>query len=164
MKKIYLTLLLLIPALFASAQGPVKIWNDQLDTFIDLFNGIDTSLDQLYSDNGITDTFTYTYFDPSTLNVGSRYSLTDAGNVIKETTIFDPQQFNYLDEDMLSQAKSLAIRHLADGARKNSKMNGTLNEFIKRDINIILLYSTEKNGNKLTEEIVITPREIQAAK
>ena len=163
MKKIYLTLLLLIPALFANAQGPVKLWNDQLDAFIDLFNQIDPTLERLCADNGIDNSFTYTYFEPKVSNADSRYSLTDEGNVIKETTIFDSNQFNNVTDAFLDNAKDLALRHLAAGAR-NAKMNSIINEFVKRDINVILLFSTESNGKKLTKQIVITPREIQSAK
>ena len=164
MKKIYLTLLLLIPALFANAQGPVKTWNDQLDEFIDLFNQIDSSLDQLYGENGINSTFTYTYFEPNVSNADSRYSLTDEGNLIKETTLFENNEFNNVTDDLMNEAKAIAIRHLAAAARSNSRMNNILNEFIKRDINIILKYTTESNGQKLSKQVTITPREIQTAK
>lgn len=163
MKKIFLTLMLLIPALFASAQGPVKLWNDKLDSFIDLFNQIDPALDELNSKNGITNTFTYTYFEPKVSNADSRYSLTDEGNVIKETTLFANDEFNNISDQLLDEAKDIAVRHLAAGSR-NAAMNGIVNDFVKRDINIILLYTTEKDGKKLSKQIMITPREIQAAK
>lgn len=163
MKKIFLALLLIIPAFYANAQR-VKAWNDQLDSFIDLFNQIDTSLDQLNSQNGIENTFTYTYFEPNVENAASRYSLTDEGNVIKETTIFDSNEFNNVDGQLLEDAKSLAVQHLANGARKDSRMNSIINEFSKRGINIFIVYTTEKNGDKLSEQIIITPKEILSAK
>lgn len=164
MKKIYLTLLLLIPALFANAQGPVKAWNDQLDEFIDLFNRIDPTLDQLYGQNGINSTFTYTYFEPNTANASSRYSLTDEGNLIKETTLFESNEFSNVTDELMNEAKAIAVNHLASGARSNARINSILNEFVKRDINVILNYTTEKNGQKLSRQVTITPREIQAAK
>ena len=163
MKKIYLTFILLIPALLANAQGQVKAWNDKLDSFIDLFNQIDSDLEELNAQNGITNTFTYTYFEPKISNAESRYSLTDEGNVIKETSLFNSNEFDNVTDNLLDEAKDMAVRHLAAGSR-NSTMNGIINDFVKRDINVIILYTTERNGKKLSKQIVITPREIQAAK
>ena len=151
MKKICLTLLLLIPALFASAQGPIKMWNDQLDDFIEVFNQIDPALDQLYTDNGLS-TYTFTYFEP------------ESGNVVKETTIFDPNTFGTVDDNFLAQAKSIALNHLANAAKTNTRISSILNEFNKRNTNIVLLYSTEKNGNRVTKQITITPNEIKSAR
>lgn len=148
MKKIYLTLLLLIPAFFLNAQGPIKLWNDQLDTFIEIFNQVDPALEQLYSDNGIS-SFTFTYFDP------------ESGNVIKEATVFDNGEFEKVNDELLSKAKSIVIGHLADALKKNNKMNTILNEFTKKNADIVLLYTTEVNGNKLKKQIAITPAEIK---
>lgn len=148
MKKVLLTLILLIPALFASAQGPIKTWNDQLDDFIECFNQVDPAYEQLYNDNGVS-TFIFTYFEP------------DSGNVVKEASIFDMDGYNKVDDAMMNQAKSVVVKHLADSAKKSQRINSILNEFAKRGTNIVLLYSTNNGDNKLTKQIVITPSEIK---
>ena len=148
MKKIYLSLLLLLPALFLNAQGPIKAWNDQLDDFIEVFNQIDPTLDQLYAQKGI-DSFAFTYFDPET------------GNVIKEATIFDSNAFNNVNDDLMAQAKGIAVKHLSAAAKKNSRLNSILNEFAKRGTNIVLVYSADFGGNNATKKVVITPNDLK---
>lgn len=148
MKKIFLTLLLLIPTLFASAQGPIKSWNDQLDDFIDAFNQVDPTLKQLYSDNGV-DAYVFTYFDP------------ESGNVVMEGTISDDNGLNNVTDDLMSQAKSKVVSHLGNSAKKSTRINSIVNEFDKRNTNIVLLYSTPRGAKK---QISVTPSEIKAAK
>lgn len=148
MKKIYLTLLLLIPAFLANAAGPVRTWNDQLDDFITAFNELDPALEQLYSDNGIS-AFTFTYFDPET------------GNVVKEASIFDSEAFNKVNDQLMEEAKKIVVDNLSASVKKNARLSSIVNEFEKRNTKIVLLYSTTQNDKKLTKQIVITPSEIK---
>lgn len=148
MKKIYLTLLLLIPAFLANAAGPVRTWNDQLDDFITAFNELDPALEQLYSDNGIS-AFTFTYFEPET------------GNVVKEASIFDSEAFNKVNDQLMEEAKKIVVDNLSASVKKNARLSSIVNEFEKRNTKIVLLYSTTQNDKKLTKQIVITPSEIK---
>ena len=151
MKKIFLTLLLLIPALFAKAQGPIKMWNDQLDDFIEVYNQIDPTLSQLYNEDGM-DAFIFTYFEP------------EAGFVVKEATIDDKDAFNKVDDKIMNEAKSIALKHLGNAVRTNTRMNNIINEFAKRNTNIVLMYSDEIGPNRNIKQIVITPAEVKAAR
>lgn len=151
MKKIFVTLLLLIPALLVSAQGPIRQWNDKLDAFIEVFNQCDPDLEKLYSDNGIN-AFTFTYYEPETKNV------------VKEASIFNNDAFKLVDDELMNQAKAIVVNRLSEAAKKDTKLNNILNEFSKKDTNIVLLYSTNLDDNKATKQILITPEEIKAKK
>lgn len=150
MKKFFLTFLLIIPAFFANAQG-IKAWNDQLDDFIDVFNQVNPALDQLYSDKGIS-TFGFTYYDPETQNV------------VMEASIFDSNDFNKVDDELMAQVKGIALNHLTNSAAKNARINSIVNEFDKRNTDIILLYTASENNNRVTKSTTITPKEIKGAK
>ena len=147
MKKILLTLIMLVPALLADGQGPIKSWNDQLDDFITNFNETDTALGQLYSDNGIS-AFIFTYFEP------------ESGNVIKEASVFDDADFEKIDDALMKQAKDIALGHLSKGARENARIKSILNEFQKRGTDIVLLYSTPIGDTEATKSVILTPAEI----
>ena len=147
MKKIYLTLLLLITVMAVQAQGPIKLWNDQLDQFITEFNQVDTALEQLYSSNGLTD-FIFTYFEP------------ESGNVIKETTVYNANPGAFINDELLASAKSIALNQLAKSLRSNSKMKPIINEFAKRNTQIVLLYTAD---GKVLDKVVISPSEILSA-
>lgn len=147
MKKIYLTLLLLITVMAVNAQGPIKLWNDQLDQFITEFNQVDTALEQLYSSNGLTD-FIFTYFEP------------ESGNVIKETTVYNSNPGAFINDELLASAKSIALNQLAKSLRSNSKMKPIINEFAKRNTQIVLLYTAD---GKVLDKVVISPSEILSA-
>lgn len=148
MKKILMTLVLLVPALFAGAQGPIKAWNDQLDDFIVSFNEVIPTLNQIYADNGI-DAYVFTYFEP------------ESGNVVMEGSIRDDNEFNKVNDELMNQARSVAVNHIASTAKKNSRINSILNEFDKRKTNVVLLYSTMKGDRK---QVSATPAEIKSAK
>ena len=148
MKKIYLALLFLLPTMIASAAGPIKTWNDQLDDFIVVFNEIDPALEQIYLGNGIDD-FTFTYFDP------------DTGNVIKEMMINDEDAYNKVTDDVMQQARAKAQSHLASSVSKNARMKTIANEFAKKNTNVVLMYSYLKDDQKLTKKATITPSEIK---
>lgn len=147
MKKIYLTLLLLITVMAVKAQGPIKLWNDQLDQFITEFNQVDTALEQLYSSNGLTD-FIFTYFEP------------ESGNVIKETTVYNSNPGAFINDELLASAKNIALNQLAKSLRSNSKMKPIINEFAKRNTQIVLLYTAD---GKVLDKVVISPSEILSA-
>ena len=147
MKKILMTLMLLIPALFANAQGPIKLWNDQLDDFVEVFNKETPALEQIYESNGV-DGFIFTFLDP------------ESGNVVMENSIADTDAFNKVNDDLMGQAKKATVTYLGSSTNKNSRLNSIVNEFDKRKTNVVLRYSN--NGNK--KEITITPAEIKAAK
>lgn len=151
MKKIYLTLLLLIPALFASAQGPIKAWNDQLDDFITVFNQVNPTLEQLYADNG-ADVFGFTYFEP------------ESGDVIMEASILDNDQYNAVNDEVMREARNIALNHLGKATAGNSRMNQIVNEFAKRNTNVVLLYSTNKGGERITKSLTLTPQQIKEAR
>lgn len=159
MKKIILTILLVLPALLINAQGPIKSWNDQLDDFITIFNGIDPQLEQLYNDNGI-DVFTFTYFEPTSTNPDSRYSITDDGNVIKEASIFNMNEFNKVDDQIMNQAKAIVVDRLKKESAGNSRLKSILQEFKKRKVNLILQYTINPTGDKQVKKIVIAPTEL----
>lgn len=150
MKKIYLTLLLLIPAFLVNAQGPIKSWNDKLDDFIEVFNKINPTLENLYGDKG-AEVFEFTYFEP------------ESENVVMEASILDTDQYNSINNDVMNQAKDIVVNHLASSTRGNARMNTILGEFEKRGTDIILLYSTVKGGEKIGKTLRITPAEIKAA-
>ena len=152
MKKIYLTLLLLLPAFFANAAGPILTWNFMLDDFIPVFNQIDdTQLAQLYADNGV-DGFVFTYFDPET------------GDVIKECMISDENGYNNVSDDVMNRARAIALSHLQEAYKKNSRINQVVNEFAKRNTNLELMYSTLKDDRKITKKVMITPNEIKSGR
>ena len=148
MKKIFLTLMLIVPAFLANAQGPIKQWNDQLDEFIIVFNNVDSSLDKLNSEKGLN-TYTFTYFEP------------ESGNVVKETTVYDKNGLDLVDDQMLSSAKNTALKHLANSARSNSRINSIVNEFDKRNTNIVILYTSPDSS--AVKRILIAPTEIISA-
>lgn len=148
MKKVLLTLILLVPALLSNAQGPIKTWNDQLDDFITVFNQVDPALDSLYGDNGVS-VFEFTYFEP------------ESGNMVKEASIFDIEEYNKVNDELMGKAKGVVVDHLSKAAKSNARQNQILNEFAKRGTNIVLLYSANDNGNKVTKQIVITPAELK---
>ena len=143
MKKIILTILLVLPALLINAQGPIKSWNDQLDDFITIFNGIDV--------------FTFTYFEPTSTNPDSRYSITDDGNVIKEASIFNMNEFNKVDDQIMNQAKTIVVDRLKKESAGNSRLKSILQEFKKRKVNLILQYTINPTGDKQVKKIVIAP-------
>lgn len=147
MKKIIFTFILLIPALLATAQGPIKTWNDQLDDFITVFNGYDSSLNQLNSDNGIS-AFIFTYFEP------------ESGNVVKEASVFDNADFEKVDDTLLQKAKDLSINNLRQAAKEQNRIRSIINEFAKRGTNIVILYSTPIGETKATKQVVISPSDI----
>lgn len=150
MKKILLTFLLLLPAFLSNAQG-IKAWNDQLDDFIDVFNQVNPALQQLYSDNGISQ-FGFTYFEP------------ESANVVMEAAIMDNADYDKITDEVMAKAKDIAISHIANASKTNARIGGIINEFEKRNTKIDLLYSTNKNGERMTKKVVITPAEINAAK
>lgn len=152
MKKILFTLALLIPALFANAQGPIKQWNDKLDDFIEIFNQVTPSLNELYAANGAPDTFIFTYFEPQ------------EENVVMETSILDNDAYNNINEDVMKEAKGIVVKHLGKAAATNARQSAILNDFEKRNTNIVLLYSTPRGGETVTKKLTITPAEIKAAK
>lgn len=159
MKKLILTILLVLPALLINAQGPIKSWNDQLDDFITIFNGIDPQLEQLYSDNGI-EVFTFTYFEPTSTNPDSRYSITDDGNVIKEASIFTTNEYNKVDDQIMNQAKAIVIDRLKKEAAGNARLKNIIHEFARRKVNLVLQYTTSQTGDKQVKQIVISPAEL----
>lgn len=148
MKKLLLSLILIIPALLANAQGPIKTWNDQLDDFISTFNQLDPALENLYSENGIS-SFTFTYFEP------------ESGNVVKESSIFSADSFNQVNDQLMAQAKKMVTDYLDEAASTNSRLNSIIKEFEKKKTDIVLLYSFDDNGKKLTKEITIHPSELK---
>lgn len=150
MKKYFLTILLMLPALLSNAQG-IKAWNDMLDDFIDVFNKVNPTLDQLYADNGVM-TAGFTYFEPET------------GNVVMEAEVIDPSTFANIDNEVMDQAKNQVVNHLAKSTKSSSRINSVVNEFDKRNTNVVLLYSTNQNGNRVTKQVTVTPSEIKAAK
>ena len=152
MKKFCLTLMLLIPALMASAVGPIRAWNDMLDDFIEDFNQVNPTLDRMYTDAGI-EYFGWTYFDP------------DSGNVVMEAEIFDINDLDKVTDDMMAQAKNVALNHLAASNRKSSRISSIVSEFGKRGTNIDLLYSAKnQNDQKVTKKVSFTPAQIKAGK
>lgn len=142
MKKLFLSLFFFVTVFAVSAQGPIKTWNDQLDDFITVFNELDPALSQLYSDNGIN-SFAFTYYDP------------DSGNVVKEATIFDAAHFDKVDDTLMGNARQLVADGLSEKAKNNARLASILGEFAKRNTQIILLYSTNKDGSKATKQIVV---------
>ena len=150
MKKICLTILLLLPALLSNAQG-IKAWNDMLDDFIDVFNKVNPTLDSLYENNGVV-TAGFTYFDPVT------------ENVVMEAEVIDPSAFGNVTDDVMNQAKDTVVNHLAKATKSSQRINSVVNEFEKRNTDVVLLYSANQNGNKVTKQVTITPSEIKAAR
>lgn len=144
MKKILLSLILLLPALVADAQGPIKLWNDQLDKFITAFNEVDPALNQLYSDNVIS-VFAFTYYDP------------ESGDVIKEASVFDSDAFGKINDDLMAKAREIVVKGLVS----QSGLTPILKEFEKKNTDIVLLYTTESDGKKLTKQVKIAPSEIK---
>ena len=148
MKKILLTMLLIVPALMASAQGPIKMWNDKLDDFIEAFNQVTPTLEQLYSDNGI-DSFAFTYYDPET------------GNVVMEASIPDSNDMSKVSDDLMANAKSIAVKHLSNKVKSSARIKQIINEFNNKNTNIVLLYGVTLNDDFPTKQIVISPKEIK---
>lgn len=149
MKKLIFPLAFLIAALWANAQGPIKQWNDKLDDFIEVFNQTTPLLNNLYGENGVSDTFIFTYFEP------------ESGNVVMETSIADNDDYNEINQDVMRDAKEIVVDHLNQSAANSARQREIMNEFAKRNTNIILLYSTPKNGESVTKKITITPNDIR---
>lgn len=146
MKKIFLTLLLILPAFLANAQGPIKTWNDELDEFIEVLNGVDPALQDINSSSGIN-YFVFTYYEP------------ESGNVIKEFMVADNAEFDKVNDALLQKDKEMVAGHIA--ANRNARMNTILGDFAKRGTNIDLMYSTNRGDKKETKKISITPSELK---
>lgn len=151
MKKIYLTLLLLIPAILAGAQGPIKTWNDQLDDFIAAFNEVNPAVEQLYADNGVQP-YVFTYFEP------------ESGNVVMEAAIADNDDYNKISVDVMNQARDIVLNHLAHKAKTSPRINQILGIFENKGTDVVLLYTTPRNAERISKDLTITPQQIKAAK
>lgn len=153
MKKFCLTLLLLVPAMIASAVGPIRAWNDMLDDFIENFNEVNPTLDAIYTDAGL-DYFGWgAYFDPET------------GNVVMEAELFNFDDLDNVTDDLMQQAKSIALAHLQNSYRKNSRIQSIVNEFGKRGTDIDIMFSANNSNNqKVKKKVSFTPSQIKGGR
>lgn len=152
MKKFCLTLLLLVPAMIASAVGPIRAWNDMLDDFIANFNEINPTLDAIYTGAGL-DYFGWTYFDPET------------GNVVMEAQLFDINDLDNVDDELMEQAKGIALNHLQNSYKKSSRIQSIVNEFGKRGTDIDIMFSANnQNDQKIKKKVSFTPSQIKGGR
>lgn len=152
MKKFCLTLLLLVPAMIASAVGPIRAWNDMLDDFIANFNEINPTLDAIYTGAGL-DYFGWTYFDPET------------GNVVMEAQLFDINDLDNVDDELMEQAKGIALSHLQNSYKKSSRIQSIVNEFGKRGTDIDIMFSANnQNDQKIKKKVSFTPSQIKGGR
>lgn len=134
--------------MLANAQGPIKMWNDQLDDFIEVYNQIDPALAKIYAAKGI-DAFVFTYFDP------------DTGDVIKEAMIADENGYNKVDDELIAQVRTMVVDHLRNAVKGTARMQTIVNEFARRGTNVEVMYSTNIDDKKVTKKTVIAPKELR---